>query len=41
VLLIMGKNTASEIDVVPQQTVETMKENAKWIKEQTTTSNRV
>lgn len=40
VLLATGKNKASEIDVVPEQTVETMKENAKWIKEQTT-SNRV
>jgi len=39
VLLITGKNKASEIDVVPEQTVETLKENAKWIKEQTT-SNR-
>jgi len=40
VLLVMGKQTAEKIDVVPPQTVETLKENAKWIKEQTT-SNRV
>jgi hypothetical protein len=40
VLLATGKKKASEIDVVPEQTVETLKENAKWIKEQTT-SNRV
>lgn len=40
VLLVMGKQTAEKIDVVPPQTVETLKENAKWIKEQTT-SNRI
>lgn len=39
VLLATGKETAEKIDVVPQQTLETLKENAKWIKEQTT-SNR-
>jgi len=40
VLLTMGKQTAEKIEVVPPQTVETLKENAKWIKKQTT-SNRV
>jgi len=39
IVLRMGKRTAESIDVVPQQTIETLKENAQWIKEQTT-SNR-
>lgn len=36
--LSAGKKAADEIDVVPQETVETLKENAKWIKEQTTSN---
>jgi hypothetical protein len=40
VLLATVRKTAEEINVIPQQTVETLKENAKWIKEQTT-SDRV
>jgi hypothetical protein len=40
IVLFTGKKTAEEIEVVPQETVETLKENAQWIKEQTT-SNRV
>jgi hypothetical protein len=36
VLLLIGKNTIARIDVVPQQTVETMKENVQWIREQVT-----
>jgi hypothetical protein len=47
VLLIIGliflttsKITAEQIEVVPQQTVETLKENAQWIKKQTT-SNKI
>jgi uncharacterized membrane protein len=36
VLLYTGKSKAAEIDVVPQQTVETMKENAAWIRQKTT-----
>jgi hypothetical protein len=40
VLLATVRKTAEEIDVIPRQTVETLKENAKWIKEQTT-SDRV
>jgi hypothetical protein len=36
-VLLTGKKTAKEIDVVPQ-TVETLKENAQWIKEQTTST---
>lgn len=39
IVLKMGKQTAETIDAVPQQTIETLKENAQWIKEQTT-SNR-
>lgn len=39
VMLAAGKGKAEEIDLVPEQTVQTMKENARWIKEQTT-SNR-
>src|SRR5262245_30010213 len=40
IFLSTGKKTAEDIEVVPPQTVETLKENAKWIKNQTT-SNRV
>jgi Putative Actinobacterial Holin-X, holin superfamily III len=32
VLLYRGKQQISQIDVVPQQTVETMKENVRWIR---------
>jgi hypothetical protein len=39
IVLNIGKKSAETIDVVPQQTIETLKENAQWIKEQTT-SNR-
>jgi len=35
VLLASGKHKVEEIDVMPQ-TVETMKENAQWLREQTT-----
>jgi len=38
-LLASGKQTAEQIEVVPPQTAETLKENAQWLKEQTT-SNR-
>jgi len=38
-LLASGKQTAEQIEVVPPQTVETLKENAQWLKDQTT-SNR-
>jgi Putative Actinobacterial Holin-X, holin superfamily III len=33
VMLYSGKKKISHIDMVPQQTVETMKENVKWIKQ--------
>lgn len=35
VLLYRGKNRMSQIDIVPEQTVETMRENVRWIKKQT------
>jgi len=37
--LTLGKQTAEQIKVVPQQTVETLKEHAPWIDEEAT-SNR-
>jgi hypothetical protein len=39
IVLSMSKQTGETIDAVPQQTIATLKENAQWIKEQTT-SNR-
>jgi Putative Actinobacterial Holin-X, holin superfamily III len=39
VLLFRGKQTAEQIDEVLPQTATTLKENAQWLKEQTT-SNR-
>jgi protein-S-isoprenylcysteine O-methyltransferase Ste14 len=36
ILLYRGIQQISQVDVVPQQTVETMKENVKWIKEKAT-----
>jgi len=38
IFLATGKQTAEQSEVVPQQTVETLKENAQWIKEQTTSN---
>jgi hypothetical protein len=35
-LLYRGKQKISEIDMVPQQTVETMKENVRWFKRKAT-----
>src|SRR4051812_45432275 len=40
VLLVVGKHKVKKLDVVPQQTLETMKETAQWLTEQTT-SNRI
>ena len=40
VLLAVGKHKAEKLNVVPQQTLETMKENGQWLTEQTT-SNRI
>lgn len=34
-LFYVAKSKASQIDVIPRQTVETMKENVQWIKNQT------
>jgi len=39
VLLLRGKHTAEQIDEILPQTATTLKENAQWLKEQTT-SNR-
>jgi hypothetical protein len=36
VLLAIGKTKAEELDVVPQQTVETIKENTQWLAKRTT-----
>lgn len=35
VMVYAGKNKISRVDMVPQHTVETMKENVRWIKEKT------
>lgn len=40
ILLMRGKQTAEQIDVIPPKTASTLRDNAQWIKEQTT-SNRV
>jgi len=31
-LLYLGKHTITHIDMLPQQTIETMKDNVKWIR---------
>ena len=36
VLLYKGKQQLSQIEMAPQQTVETMKENVRWLKEKAT-----
>jgi hypothetical protein len=36
ILLAAGKTTVEELDVIPPQTVETLKETAQWLTEQTT-----
>jgi hypothetical protein len=36
VLLYRGKQQIAQIEIIPQQTVETMKENVRWIKKNTT-----
>jgi hypothetical protein len=40
VLFLIAKHTIARIDVVPQHTVDTMKENVQWIKERAT-SDRI
>jgi hypothetical protein len=40
ILLVRGKHTAEQIDVIPPKTASTLRDNAQWIKEQTT-SGRV
>jgi hypothetical protein len=36
VLLVLGKRTLARLHLVPQQTVETMREHVQWIKNQVT-----
>jgi len=38
ILLARGKHTAEQIDVIPPKTASTLRDNAQWIKEQTTSS---
>ena len=38
VLLAVGKHKAEKLNVVPQQTLETMKENGQWLTEKTTSN---
>jgi len=38
ILLVRGKQTAEQIDVIPPKTASTLRDNAQWIKEQTTSS---
>jgi len=38
ILLVRGKQTAEQIDVIPPKTAATLRDNAQWIKEQTTSS---
>ena len=40
VLLAAGKTKAKELDVVPQQTMERIKESARWLTKQTTSDKR-
>lgn len=35
ILLAVAKNQASEVSLMPRQTVETMRENVQWLKNQT------
>jgi len=35
ILVVAGRSKAAEIHVIPPQTVETMKENVQWLKNQT------
>jgi hypothetical protein len=40
ILLARGKQTVEQIEVIPPKTASTLRDNAQWIKEQTT-SGRV
>jgi hypothetical protein len=40
ILLVRGKHRAEQIEMIPPKTASTLRDNAQWIKEQTT-SNRV
>jgi hypothetical protein len=39
-LFVLGKQTLAPLHLVPQDTVETMKENVQWLKEQVTANGR-
>ena len=39
-LLVLGTQTLAQLHLVPQDTVETMKENVEWLKEQVTANGR-
>jgi hypothetical protein len=39
-LLVLGKRTLAQLHLVPQDTVETMKENVQWLKEQVRPNSR-
>jgi len=38
ILLVRGKHTAEQIEMIPPKTASTLRDNAQWIKEQTTSS---
>ena len=40
VLLATGKTKAEDLDVVPERTVERIKESAQWLTKQTTSDKR-
>jgi hypothetical protein len=39
-LLVLGQQTLAQLYLVPQNTVETMKENVEWLKEQVRPNGR-
>jgi hypothetical protein len=39
-LLVLGKQKLAQLHLVPQDTVEMMKENVQWLKEQVTVNGR-
>jgi hypothetical protein len=39
-LLVLGTQTLAQLHLVPQDTVETMKENVQWLKEQVRPNSR-
>jgi hypothetical protein len=39
-LLVLGTQTLAQLHLVPQDTVETMKENVQWLKEEVIANGR-